>query len=179
MKQVDYYFVTEFQIRGSEHEHGLVWVENASIYGVNSNTDIGTFFDNYLTCSTYHLDPELAKIHEHHHIKSCKKRNISHCRYNFPMLPMRSTQFIEPIVLVDDTMNERVKLISGILETIKYDSNSGFDDFLDDIHLIEYYYIITIQSTLKQLMILLEGNSYHIWNNNICKEHATIMECKY
>jgi hypothetical protein len=37
-KVVDYYFVTEFQNRGSEHEHGLLWVEDAPIYGRDSNS---------------------------------------------------------------------------------------------------------------------------------------------
>jgi hypothetical protein len=37
-KVVDYYFVTEFQNRGSEHEHGLLWIEDAPIYGRDNNS---------------------------------------------------------------------------------------------------------------------------------------------
>ena len=32
-KILDYYFVTEFQNRRSEHDHALLWTENAPIYG--------------------------------------------------------------------------------------------------------------------------------------------------
>jgi hypothetical protein len=36
-KVVDYYFVTKFQNRGSKHEHGLLWIEDAPIYGREKN----------------------------------------------------------------------------------------------------------------------------------------------
>jgi hypothetical protein len=39
-KVSDHYFVTKFQNRGSEHEHGLLWIENAPIYGKDSNMQI-------------------------------------------------------------------------------------------------------------------------------------------
>ena len=83
-KIVDYYFVTEFQNRGSEHDHSLLWIENALVYGKSDNTDIEKFVDNYITCNTDHLDPKLANIHRHYHTKSCKKNKKSKiCRYNF------------------------------------------------------------------------------------------------
>lgn len=37
------YFVTEFQNRGSAHEHGLLWIENAPIYGKTNNLKIENF----------------------------------------------------------------------------------------------------------------------------------------
>jgi hypothetical protein len=36
------YFVTEFQNRGSEHEHGLLWIEDAPIYGKDSDSEIAS-----------------------------------------------------------------------------------------------------------------------------------------
>ena len=50
-KIADFYFVTKFQNRGAEHEHGFLWVENAPIYGINSNSDIENFVKKYLTCN--------------------------------------------------------------------------------------------------------------------------------
>jgi len=126
-EKVDFYFDTEFQNRGSECEHGLLWVENAPIYGVNSNNDIENFVDNYLTCNIDHLDPKLAKIHEHHHTKSCKKIESSHCRYNLPMPPMRSTKVLELLGIVDETFNEKEKMLYNILEKKEYDNNNSFD----------------------------------------------------
>jgi hypothetical protein len=69
----DYVFVTEFQNRGSEHDHALLWIEGAPIYGADNNSQIEQFVDKYITCNTYHLDLELAKVHRHYHTKSCKK----------------------------------------------------------------------------------------------------------
>jgi hypothetical protein len=36
----DYYFVTEFQNRGSEHDHALLWIEGAPVYGNDNNSQI-------------------------------------------------------------------------------------------------------------------------------------------
>jgi hypothetical protein len=69
----DYYFVTEFQNRGSEHDHTLLWIEGAPVYGNDNNSQIEQFVDKYITCNTDHLDPELAKVHRHYHTRSCKK----------------------------------------------------------------------------------------------------------
>ena len=75
-----------------------------------------------------YLAIELAKIHEHHHTKSCKKRKGSHFRYFFPMPPMRSTKVIEPIGSVDDTLKEKsLKLLYSTLEKKQFDNNSSFD----------------------------------------------------
>ena len=30
---IDYFFVTKFQNRGNEHDHGILWIENAPVYG--------------------------------------------------------------------------------------------------------------------------------------------------
>jgi hypothetical protein len=32
----DYFFVTKFQSRGLAHDHGLLWVKNASQYNISS-----------------------------------------------------------------------------------------------------------------------------------------------
>jgi hypothetical protein len=36
----DYYFVTKFQNRGSEHDHALLWIEGAPIYRNGNNSQI-------------------------------------------------------------------------------------------------------------------------------------------
>jgi hypothetical protein len=69
----DYFFVTEFQNRGNEHDHALLWIEGAPVYGADNNSQIEQFVDKYITCNTDHLDPELAKVHRHYHTRSCRK----------------------------------------------------------------------------------------------------------
>jgi hypothetical protein len=48
----DYFFVTEFQNMGSEHDHTLLWIEDASVYGDDNNSQIKQFVDKYITCNT-------------------------------------------------------------------------------------------------------------------------------
>jgi hypothetical protein len=69
----NYNFVTEFQNRGSEHDHALLWIEGAPVYGNGNNSHIEQFLDKYITGNTYHLDPELFKVHRHYHTRSYKK----------------------------------------------------------------------------------------------------------
>ena len=33
----DYFYLTEFKNRGSEHDHGLLWIKDALVYGTNTN----------------------------------------------------------------------------------------------------------------------------------------------
>jgi hypothetical protein len=68
-----YFFVTEFQNRGNEHDHALLWIKGAPVYGADNNSEIEQFVEKYITCNTDHLDPELAKVHRHYHTRSCRK----------------------------------------------------------------------------------------------------------
>jgi hypothetical protein len=36
----NYYFVTEFQNHGNEHNHGLLWIKDALMYGMHTNEEI-------------------------------------------------------------------------------------------------------------------------------------------
>ncbi len=37
-KQVyEFFWVIKFQNRGSDHDHGLLWIKDAPIYGINTN----------------------------------------------------------------------------------------------------------------------------------------------
>jgi hypothetical protein len=45
----DFYFVIEFQNKGSEHDHGVLWIKDAPNYGVNNNETIGQFVNKYVT----------------------------------------------------------------------------------------------------------------------------------
>ncbi len=42
---LDFFFVTKFQSHGSQHDHGLLWVTNSSIYGLDSNNAIENFVE--------------------------------------------------------------------------------------------------------------------------------------
>ena len=49
---INYAIRIEFQARGSPHAHTVtcIRVENATKYGINSNTEVCAFIDKYITC---------------------------------------------------------------------------------------------------------------------------------
>ncbi|XP_055088463.1 uncharacterized protein LOC129457426 [Periophthalmus magnuspinnatus] len=95
-KIVDYFCRVEFQARGSPHIHALFWVENAPRIDQNTDQEVTTFIDEYVTCELPQNDPKLAEMvktlqtHSKHHSKSCRKKKTV-CRFKFPRPPSRRT----------------------------------------------------------------------------------------
>ena len=58
---VDYAIRIEFQSRGSPHAHCVLWVKDAPLYGVDSNSDICAFIDQYVTCAIPAIDGKLKE----------------------------------------------------------------------------------------------------------------------
>ncbi|XP_062618787.1 uncharacterized protein LOC134280394 [Saccostrea cucullata] len=91
----DFFYRTEFQQRGSPHIHCLLWVKNAPRLGKNTDKEICSFVDKYITCSLPdpEKDPDLndivkaVQMHNKSHTKSCKKHSTT-CRFNFPRPPI-------------------------------------------------------------------------------------------
>jgi hypothetical protein len=83
-----FFFVTEVQSRGSQHDHGLSWVANAPIYGLDSNNVIENFVDKYISCDNNKLPPNLREVQTHCHKKTCTKKNQVICQFNLPWAPM-------------------------------------------------------------------------------------------
>ncbi len=46
----DFFYVTKFQNCGSKHDHGLLWIKNAPMYGVQINEKIEKFINMYISC---------------------------------------------------------------------------------------------------------------------------------
>jgi hypothetical protein len=162
--------VTEFQNRGNEHDHALLWIEGAPVYGVDNNLEIKQFVDKYITCNTDHLEPDLGKFHRHYHTRSCRKRKSLHCRYNFLVPPIKATRIIEPVSLEDSVVVEKSKSLFTFLEQGGFDEMMSFDAFLTQANLSEYEYIQAIQIMLRQLTFFLKQKISHIWNNSFSKD---------
>jgi hypothetical protein len=76
---LDFFFVTEFQSHGNQCDHGLLWVANAPIYGLDSNNAIENFEDKYISCDNNKLAPNLHEAQKHCHKKTCRKKNRVIC----------------------------------------------------------------------------------------------------
>ena len=72
------------------------------------------------------------------------------------MPPMKRTRILEPITLLDESINEKVSLLQSTLEQKHYEKSTSHENFLDEFHLIETDYIKIIQSTLTQPMVFLQ-----------------------
>ncbi len=68
----DYFFVTKLQARGSEHDHGFLWIKDAPIYGINNNDEIESFVDKYIICDKYLLFVNLCESQLHYHKWACQ-----------------------------------------------------------------------------------------------------------
>jgi len=42
---VDFFFITDFQHKSSEHDHAVIWIKNAPKYKINSNEEVIAFVD--------------------------------------------------------------------------------------------------------------------------------------
>jgi hypothetical protein len=107
---LDFFFVIEFQSHGKQHDHGLLWVANALIYGLDSNNEIENFVNKYISYDNNKLAPNLHEAQTHHHKKTCRKKNQAICQLNFPWLPMEKTQILGPFPMESLTPSRRVNL---------------------------------------------------------------------
>jgi hypothetical protein len=161
-----HFFVTKFQKRGSQHDHALLWIKDAPIYGRNTNVEIKYCVDRYLSCDSRILGNDFKTIQHHHHTRTCRKNKNTHCRFNFSIPPMRKTIILELTEFNDDTTKKNAKLMFDTLEHEKYNETYAFDNFLESLSLTEEDYINVIKCILNQTKILLERRLIDIWTNN-------------
>ena len=166
----DYFFITEFQSRGNEHDHGLLWIKNAPIYGQSSEISITSFIDKYLSSDSSLLTENLIKIQTHQHTKTCKKNQHSNCRFNFPFPPMDKTTILHPSE--DGTSNnyQKQKELHLLLHHKKYSKDISFETFLQDLQLTKHEYIDLIRSSLTRPVLLLKRNPCDVWINAFAKQ---------
>jgi hypothetical protein len=88
-----FFFDIEFQSCGNQHDHELLWVANAPIYGLDSNNAIENFVDKYISCDNSKLAPNLHEPQTHHH-KTCRKKNKAIFLFHFHGLLWKKHNFL-------------------------------------------------------------------------------------
>ncbi len=58
------FFITKFQNYGSEHDHGLLWIKNAPMYGMHTNEEIEWFVNMYISCDVSFLPNPLKNAQQ-------------------------------------------------------------------------------------------------------------------
>jgi hypothetical protein len=76
---LDFFLLHNFKVMGSQHDHGLLWVANAPIYGLDSNNVIENFVEKYISCNNNKLAPNLHEAQTHCCKKTCRKKNQTIC----------------------------------------------------------------------------------------------------
>ena len=75
----------EFQARGSPHAHHIIWVKDALKYGVDHDSVVCEFIDQYVSCSIPNENNKLKELvlllQQHKHSSYCRRNKV--CRFNF------------------------------------------------------------------------------------------------
>ena len=170
----DWFYRVEYQQRGSPHIHMLVWLEDAPVYGRDSDDDITSFIDQIIICEKPANDPKLAVLVNrqiHRHSQTCRKKSKMECRFNYPQPPMKSTSILYPIgsdVSESDIRKhkENWKNISKHLNDMKEGDDITFEEMLVNLNISEQNYYLAIRSSLNSPTIFLKRNPNELRINN-------------
>ncbi|XP_062592424.1 uncharacterized protein LOC134253849 [Saccostrea cucullata] len=150
----------EFQNRGSPHIHMLVWTSDAPKHKENSNEEIETYVDKYVTCGLQENNPEMKQfvdLQVHKHSKTCRKGGRSICRFGFPLPPLPKTMLLEPL---DVDVEHYRKIYSDIqkkMNDYKDGCSLDYDSFLETVvEMCEDEYIKCIRASLKGPKVFLK-----------------------
>ncbi|XP_063048465.1 uncharacterized protein LOC134442065 [Engraulis encrasicolus] len=178
----DYFYRIEFQQRGSPHVHCLFWVENAPKIDKDSDADVTSFIDKYISCQLpSDKDPELFEIvnsvqkHSTRHSKTCRKKNTV-CRFNFPR-PVSNCTFITRGVSSEELNDkDEVKRASEIINNVRaalttpgFNANST-DAFFQSLGIDQSTFerAYNIWSTKKS--IVMKRDPAEVWVNQYNKD---------
>lgn len=181
----DSYERVEFQLRGSPHEHILLWLKNAPSYDIekpNTMTDCINFIDQFTTCHYDENDP-YVRVQMHKHNQTCYKGKKSEkvCRFNYPVPVMPRTTILEPLSKENktDDMKSNFKSIKGLMNEYynKKPVLVDFSEVLQTLNLSEEEYILAIRSSLKRSQVFLKRNTLEVGINSYNKDILHMFEC--
>ena len=174
---LDFFYRVEFQQRGSPHIHALFWIKGAPEYGKDSNDDIVKFVDKYVACKADSDDlGDLVNLQRHRHSKTCKKQGHKICRFNFPLPPMPRTMILQPLDESSLSENEQSLIkqnyneLSKLLDSLKYDEQMPFEQYLDKLGFTEQQYIMAVRYSIKGDTLFLKRSPSEIRINSYSTE---------
>ncbi|CAF4391999.1 unnamed protein product [Rotaria socialis] len=195
----DKYIRVEFQVRGSQHIHVLIWLKNAPKYDKNNPKSIEQcieFIDKLISVNAKltEFSDELINLQRHKHSHTCKKhvKNRIKCRFGIPYFPIRKTMILEPFT--DDekfTKKEREEIsknkqnVIKELENISKDKDNSltFEEFLEHVNMNEEEYIKMIRSELEKAKVFLKRAPNEIrinaYNPMIMSLHRANMDIQF
>ena len=120
----DWFYRVEYQQRGSPHIHMLIWLKEASVFGVDDDDLVTDFIDQIINCQWPVDKRELQKLvirQIHSHSYTCRKKSKNECRFNYPQPPMSTTEIVYP--LEADMPQNKIKQHKDTWKSIKKQLN--------------------------------------------------------
>ncbi|KAI8498196.1 hypothetical protein Bbelb_241400 [Branchiostoma belcheri] len=177
---------TEFQQRGSPHIHCLFWVKDAPKLDVNSEEEICSFVDRYVSCQlpNAETDKELfdivsqVQMHRKGHTASCKKGGKV-CRFGFPKPPVKQTFLCGPTPLTEMTFEELasipareaqaeaiLKAFWDVLNKKSEPEKCSTDDLLKEVKITTAQFCVAMNTMANRKQIMLRREPKDMWVNN-------------
>ena len=93
----DYFYIVEFQQRGSPHIHALFWVDGAPKIASSTEEHVCASIDKFISAQLPSQDVYdlVLAVQTHSHSGTCRKSGKS-CRFHFPRPPTNKTIISHP-----------------------------------------------------------------------------------
>ena len=162
----------EFQMRGSPHMHGELWVKGAPKIGVNSDQDVIAFIDKYQHSVVGNDNPilkELVRTRQTHKHNSTCWRN-GKCRFNFPK-PISNKTLIARQPVGDDS-KEKIEASQTTLKKVQeilssdLPSDTSIDEVLKKAQITEDEYMKALSINKTGTSLIIKRNVSDIMVNN-------------
>ena len=135
----------------------LVWLKNPVTIENNTEEEVATFVDNYVTCS---LPPEsderalLLQVQRHTHSGACRKHGQS-CRFHFPKPPLQKTEVFtppqeSPSQQLQTRYKESLQAIHDQLAQLDHNSETSLESILDQVGITQDVYLDALRWTKTQ-----------------------------
>ncbi|XP_055685660.1 uncharacterized protein LOC129791526 [Lutzomyia longipalpis] len=178
---VDYFVRTEFQMRGSAHQHILLWLNDfpqIDESNPNSFDEAIKIIDQIITCE--YKDPkDLPYIRRqmHIHCSTCYKKKKDKCRFNYPIPPLDKTEILLPIPKEEKTekMKENYQKIANLTAYFSHKHEEmSFPDILKKLKMTREEYIMALRSNIKRSRMFLKRSSKEV---NINAYNESLIMC--
>ncbi len=175
----DFYFIIDFENKGSEHDHGLLWIKNGPTYGVDNNEIIKQFVDKYVTSNNLLLPSHLKDSQMHKHRQTCRKKNQVVCQFHYPLSPIPCTKILKPLIIFYHLAKKLLDIANRIFETLNntiMGVDISFEDFINQLNLNFAIYINSLCNRLTKPTFFLKRHVKDIRTNAYAIKVATLWE---
>ncbi|XP_062607978.1 uncharacterized protein LOC134269784, partial [Saccostrea cucullata] len=170
-KVQDFFIRVEFQQRGSPHIHCLFWIDNAPKIDKNTEEEVCSFINKYISCKLDH-ENEYVDLQKHCHSSSCKKKDAT-CRFSFPRPPSSKTLIAKKPNSNTNKITELTKrkeanksILSRVYAILQTNPNLTFNELLTKSEVTENCYLQALRETSSKITIILERNPSECFINN-------------